>query len=382
MGYSAQAQNYFMMLNVCSIVGALLLTISSTVYAQSKPILIGQTYVQTGPLAVLAAEPMIGIRALITEVNAGGGINGRLLEIKQLDDAFDTVRAGDNVKQLVSEGAIAILMPIGTTSALGALKMANELQVPLVGPYTGASSVTKFSEYGFPVRISYDEEYARIVNHLFTLGIKKIAFAHNDNPGARSAMESAKKFIEQRGEKMVGSVALQNDASDAESKAVELAKLKPTAVIFGGTNPVIAKFMQAYRATGSSTQFYAWSVLNGKLLHKAIGSDAAGTVVSQVMPYPWNSTMPLAKQYQAAMQKIGVKDLSYGSLEGYVNAKVLVDGIKNAGFNPTAASIKKSLETFKAHNLGGILVSYSPTEHTGLTFSELTMVRGDGNYAK
>jgi branched-chain amino acid transport system substrate-binding protein len=382
MGCSAQAQNYFMMLNVCSIVGALLLTISSTVYAQSKPILIGQTYVQSGPLAVLAAEPMIGIRALITEVNAGGGINGRLLEIKQLDDAFDTVRASDNVKQLVSEGAVAILMPIGTTSALGALKMANELKVPLVGPYTGASSVTKFSEYGFPVRISYDEEYARIVNHLFTLGIKKIAFAHNDNPGARSAMESAKKFIEQRGEKMVGSVALQNDASDAEAKAIELARLKPTAVIFGGTNPVIAKFMQAYRATGASTQFYAWSVLNGKLLHKAIGPDAAGTVVSQVMPYPWNSTMPLAKQYQAAMQKIGVKDLSYASLEGYVNAKVLVDGIKNAGFNPTAAAIKKSLETFKAHNLGGILVSYSPTEHTGLTFSELTMVRGDGNYAK
>jgi branched-chain amino acid transport system substrate-binding protein len=355
---------------------------SLAVFAESKPILIGQTYVKSGPLAALAVEPMVGIRALIDEVNRAGGINGRPLEITQVDDAYDAARAGENVKKLVADGAVAILMPIGTTSAVGALKMANELKVPLVGPYTGAGPVVKFSEYGFPVRISFDEEYGRIVNHLFTVGVKKIAFAHNDNPGARSAMESTKKFIEQRGEKMVGSVAIQNDASDADVKAAELAKFKPSAVIFSATNPVTAKFIKAYRAAGADAQFYSFSFLNGQALHKAIGRDAVGVVVSQVMPYPWNTSLPVTKQYQAAMQKIGVKDLSYGSLEGYVSAKVLVEAIQKAGTNPTPASVKKSLETFKSLNLGGIYLSYTPTEHVGLTFSELTMVKTDGNYAK
>lgn len=350
--------------------------------ADSKPILIGQTYVQTGPLAALATEPLIGIRAMVTAVNDAGGINGRPLEIRQVDDGYDAARASDNVKKLVADGAVAILMPIGTTSSVGALKAANELKVPLIAPYTGAGPVVKFSEYGFPVRISFDEEYGRIVNHLFTIGITRIAFAHNDNPGARSAMESTKNFIEQRGDKMVGSVAIQNDGSDAEAKAVELAKLKPVAIVLSATNAVTARFIKAYKAAGAEARFYSFSFLNGQQLHKAIGNDAVGVVVSQVVPYPWNSSMPIIAEYQAAMKKIGVNDFSYGSLEGYVSTKVLVEGLKRTGTNPAPDTLKKALETFKSLNLGGIVVRYAPADHQGLTFSELSMLRKDGGYIR
>jgi branched-chain amino acid transport system substrate-binding protein len=349
--------------------------------AQSKPIIVGQTYAQTGPLATLGTEPLIGIRAMLTAVNAAGGINGRPIELKQMDDAYDAAKAGENVKKFVADGAVAILMPIGTTSAVGALKAANELKIPVVAPYSGAGPVVKFSEYGFPVRISFDEEYRRIITHLFTVGITSIAFAHNDNPGARSAMESTKKFIEERGSKMVGSVAIQNDGSDAEAKAVELAKFKPTAVVLSATNPVTAKFIKAYRATGAEARFYSFSFLNGQKLQKDIGKDADGVVVSQVVPYPWNSALPLIAEYQAAMKKIGA-ELSYGSLEGYVSTKVLVEGLKRAGSQPTPESLKKALENFKSFDLGGTLIRYGSTEHQGLTFSELTMLRKDGGYVR
>jgi branched-chain amino acid transport system substrate-binding protein len=349
--------------------------------AQSKPIVVGQTYAQTGPLATLGTEPLVGIRAMLAAVNAAGGINGRQIELKQMDDAYDAAKAGENVKKFVADGAVAILMPIGTTSAVGALKAANELRIPLVAPYSGAGPVVKFSEYGFPVRISFDEEYKRIITHLFTVGITSIAFAHNDNPGARSAMESTKKFIEERGSKMVGSVAIQNDGSDAEAKAVELAKLRPTAVVLSATNPVTAKFIKAYRATGAESRFYSFSFLNGQKLQKDIGKDADGVVVSQVMPYPWNAALPLIAEYQAAMKKIGA-ELSYGSLEGYVSTKVLVEGLKRAGGQPTPESLKKALETFKPLNLGGTFIRYDQTEHQGLTFSELTMLRKDGGYVR
>lgn len=360
-----------------------LLTVVATLSAhgQSKPIVVGQTYAQTGPLATLGIEPLVGIRAMLKAVNDAGGINGRPIELKQMDDVYDATKAAENVKKLVDDGAIAILMPIGTTSAVGALKAANELKIPLIAPYSGAGPVVKFSEFGFPVRISFDEEYKRIINHLFTVGITSIAFAHNDNPGARSAMESTKKFIEERGSKMTGSVAIQNDGSDAEAKAVELAKFRPTAVVLSATNPVTAKFIKAYRATGAESRFYSFSFLNGQKLQKDIGKDADGVVVSQVVPYPWNSALPLIAEYQAAMKKTNA-ELSYGSLEGYVSTKVLVEGLKRAGGQPTPESLKKALETFKSLDLGGVFIRYANGEHQGLTFSELTMVRKDGGYVR
>lgn len=195
-------------------------------------------------------------------------------------------------------------------------------------------------------------------------------------------MESTRGFIEQRGSKMVGSVAIRNDASDAEAKAAELAKLNPVAVVLSATNAVAARFIQAYKKAGGEASFYSFSFLNGQQLFKAIGKDAVGVVVSQVVPYPWNSSSPLIVEYQAAMKKIGVADFSYGSLEGYVSTKVLLEGLKRAGNNPTPDSLKKSLENFKSLNLGGIFLGYGPTDHEGLTFSELSMIKRDGGYIR
>ena len=106
------------------------MSLSLGAYAQNKTILIGQTVVQSGPLSSLATEPLLGIKAMFAATNDTGGINGRVLELRQIDDAYDAVRASENVKKLVAESALAILMPIGTTSAMGALKAANELRFP------------------------------------------------------------------------------------------------------------------------------------------------------------------------------------------------------------------------------------------------------------
>ncbi|HEY8357383.1 MAG TPA: ABC transporter substrate-binding protein [Ramlibacter sp.] len=366
------------------LVPALLAAACSATLAQGagKRIVIGQTYVKTGPLAGLSTDPLVGIRAMVEATNAAGGIKGQLLELRQEDDGNDAEKAAANVRKFAQEGASAILMPIGTTSSMGALKAANELKVPLVAPYTGAAPVVKFTEYGFPVRISFDEEYGRIVNHLFTVGLNRIGFAHNDNPGARSAMESTKRFIEERGHKMQGSVAIAQDGSDAEQRAKELAVFRPNAIVLSATNVVAARFIKAYRAAGAEARFYSFSFLNGQGLHKAIGDEAAGVVVSQVVPYPWNAAMPVIAEYQAAMKKIGEKDFSYGSLEGYLNAKVLVEALRRAGPGASPEAVKKALESMSSYDLGGVYVKYAPGQHTGMTFSELSMIRKGGGYTR
>lgn len=367
------------------LLGALAVAASFGSAAQPKgraPIVIGQTYIQTGPLAALSTELLVGIRAMLTATNAKGGVNGRLIELRQADDGNDAEKSAANVRKFAGEGAVAILTPIGTTSSMGALAAANEVKIPLIAPYSGAAPVVKYTQYGFPLRIGFDEEYGRIVNHLFTIGVTRIVIAHNDNPGARSAMEATKRMVEQRGQKLIGSTAIQQDGSDAALRAREVAALKPNVVVLGATNAVAGKFIRAYRAAGAEARFYSFSFLNGQSLHKAIGADAAGVVISQVVPYPWNSAMPVIAEYQAAMKKMGEEQFSYGSLEGYVNMKVVVEALKRAGSNPTPESVKTALETFSSHDLGGIFVKYTPTEHTGLKFSELSMIKKDGGYAR
>lgn len=351
--------------------------------AAAKPaILVGQTYVATGPVAGLSGDPLIGIRAMLDSVNAAGGVRGRMIELRQADDGHEASLAAKNVAKFAKDGAVAILMPVGTTSSEGALKAANESGVPLIGPYSGGGFLKKFSAQGFPVRISFDQEYDRMVAHLFTIGLNRIVFVHNDNPGAVAAMEGARKAIERHGQQMVGSASIKQDNSNVDEQAKAVAAMKPNAILMATTNAVASKFIPAYRTQGGAANLYSFSFLNGRSLHKAIGPTAVGVVVSQVVPHPWASTMPLTAEYRQAMKKIGQTELSYGSFEGYITAKVLVEALKRSGDSPSPAAVRRALESFGQLDLGGIYVKYSPEEHAGLTFSELSMIKGDGTYSR
>jgi branched-chain amino acid transport system substrate-binding protein len=349
---------------------------------ERSTIVVGQTYSQTGPLASLSVAPLIGIRAALHANNQRGGVNGQTIKLIQLDDASDPVAAAANVKKFVDAKAVAVLMPIGTTGSTGALKGANELKIPMIGAYSGAPAVAAFTPYGFPTRIKLDEECKRIVNHLLTIGVTRIAFAYNDNPGARAAMEGTRKHLQERGYQLLGSVALKHDSSDASAKAAELAALKPDAVMFSLTIPVSGAFVQAYKTSGASAQFYSFSFLDGRSLFKAIGSAAGGVVVSQVVPYPWNIGMPIIAEYRSAMQAIGETDISYGSLEGFINTKILIEALKRAGSNPSPEAVKRALESFNSLDLGGLAVSYSAREHKGLQFFDMAMITSDGGYLR
>lgn len=348
--------------------------------AQTKPILVGQTFIGTGPLAGLSTGPVAGVKAMLASVNATGGVHGRKIELQQLDDGNDGERAAANVRTLAQGGAVAIVSPIATTSSIGALKGANEARVPLIGAYTGAAPARAPSAYNFPVRIGFDEEYERIVQHLFVLGQTDIVFAHNDNPGARAAMEVTRRAIEARGKKMLGSAAIAQDGADAHVAAQQLAKLPANAVIFSTTNPVTAKFIKAYRAAGGGGQLYVFSFVDGKLLVRDVGEQAAGVVMSQVVPSPWKRVSPLAQSYRSAMKLIGSEDLSYSSMEGYIAARVLVEALRRAGPNPTPESVRTALETFSPLELDDLRVRYSSAEHQGAAFSELVLLRKDGGF--
>ncbi len=343
--------------------------------------IVGQTFVGTGPMSGLSRDPLAGIHAYLASLNSNGGIRGRQVELRQFDDGYQGDRAANNVRSAAAAGAVAMLLPIGTAPAEGALEAASELKLPVVGAYTGAASLRRFSEVSFPVRISFSEECERIVRHLLTIGITRIAAVHNENPGAVGVIGAARQALERQGHHLVGTAVIRQDAADAAEQARTVATMRCEAVVLAITNESAEKFLPALRAGGSRAQVYSVSLLNARALHGAIGLAANGIVVSQVVPSPWVRSRPVVAEYQQAMQRNG-QDLSYGSLEGYISAKVLVEGLQRAGATATPSSVLKALRSMTDVDLGGVRVRYSSRDVSGLGYSELAMLKAAGSYAR
>ena len=364
---------------------AVLLAASSagTCLAQgNEPIIVGQTAIASGPVAGFSREPGLGIQAMLTSANKAGGIRGRQVVLKQLDGANSAEKAEANVRALVQQGAVAILMPIGTLPAAGARKAAEELKVPVVGPYTGAGQVYAESSSVFPLRISFVEEATRIVNHMALIGQTRVAAIRNDNPGAKVPVDAARKALQSRGGDLVGEFVLSQDGSDSAAKAKQLAALQPQGVIMSASNVVAANFIKAYRTTGVSSQFYSTSFLNGNQLHKDLSDAAAGVVIMQVVPSP-RANIRLASDYRAAMEAIGAgQQLSHASFEGYIAARTLVEALKRTAAPIKPAAVQQALQSMNGYDLGGLAISFRDQAHGALNYGELSMIGRQGVFVR
>ncbi|HSW04486.1 ABC transporter substrate-binding protein [Aquabacterium sp.] len=359
-------------------------SVCSTCLAQgAEPIVLGQTFIGSGPVAAFSAEPVLGIKAMLATVNRAGGIGGRQIVLSQLDDENSPEKAEANVRKLAQQGAIAILMPIGTFPAIGAMKVANELKIPVLGPYTGAEQVYAVGSSVFPMRISFAEEAARIVKHTVLIGQTRMAAVRIDNPGAKLPIDAARRDLQARGSDLIGELVLAQDGSDAEIKARQLAALSPQSIIMSASNLAAGRFIKAYQATGTTSQFYCTSFLNGNQLHKDLGDAAKGVVVMQVVPSP-RAAIRLATEFRASMAAIGAStQLSYSSFEGYIAAKALVEALRKAPASlKSPAGIQQALQAMNGHDLGGMTISFQNQARGALNFGELSMIGRNGAFVR
>ncbi len=359
-------------------------SVGSTCLAQSsEPIVVGQTYIGSGPVASFSTEPVLGIKAMLASVNRTGGISGHQIVLRQLDDENSPDKAEANVRKLAQQGAVAILMPIGTFPAIGAMKVANELRIPVLGPYTGAGQVYVAGSAIFPMRISFAEEATRIVNHTALIGQTRIAAIRNDNPGAKVPIDAARKALQARGNDLIGEFVLSQDGTDADIKAKQLAALRPQSIIMSASNQVAGRFIKAYQATGVRSQFYSTSFLNGNQLYKDLGDAASGVVIMQVVPSP-RAAIRLATEYRASMEAIGAgSKLSFPSFEGYIAAKAMVEALRKASSSPMKpAAVQQALQAMNGYDLGGVTISFKNQEHGALNFGELSMIGRNGSFIR
>lgn len=343
-------------------------------------ILIGQSAALSGPAEQLGNEMKAGADAYFSVVNQAGGVNGRKIKLISVDDGYEPDKAAANTKKLITEDKVLALFGyVGTPTSNAALPIFTAAKVPFVGAFTGAQSLREpFNRYIFNVRASYFDETEQIVAHLVQQGITKIAVFYQDDAYGKAGLAGVEQAMKKRKLEIAGTGTVERNTTNVAAAVGKLAKSGTDAIIMISAYKSCAAFIRAMKLAGGFQQFWNVSFVGSKALSSELGDEGIGVYISQVVPFPWSDVNPIVRDYQKHIG--GASKYSFTSLEGYIAAKILVEGLKRAGKNPTRESLVDALAGMGKTDLGGFAVSYSPTNHNGSTFVDLTIISRAGTF--
>lgn len=349
--------------------------------ADRKTLLLGQSAALSGPAAQLGLQMNRGAAIFFERLNAEGGINGRTVDLRVLDDGYEPDRCRANTQALIDkEGVFALFGYVGTPTSLAALPVVTAASVPFIAPFTGAEALREpFNRQVFHVRASYYDETALIVSQLTALGLKKIAVMRQNDSYGQAGLDGVSRALASHSLEPTAVGLVQRNSVDVAAAVAAIVPTRPDAVVLIGAYKGCAAFIRAARAAGYGGSFYNVSFVGAQALADELGKQANGVVVSQVMPFPFSTTTPIAREYGDAVRRAGNNaTANYSSMEGYLGAKVLAEGLRRAGANPTRDSLIAGLESLQRFNVGGYMVDFGPRDHTASSFVELSMLTGDG----
>jgi ABC-type branched-subunit amino acid transport system substrate-binding protein len=355
-------------------------------YAQGvtkTTVLIGQSSPFSGSNKELGDDIREGLQAYFKQVNAAGGINGRTIELIALDDANDAKRSGENARVLIEQrGVLALIGYASATLSLPALPFVEKNKVAFVGPFTGAEPMRSFRRNVYNIRASYADELEKIVDFYTTTGMKKFSVIHYDDAIGKENLAAVETALTRRGLKLSSIGTLKRNQTDLGAAVSDVVKVAPDVVIATTLYKTTSDFIKAAKIAGSTAQFASTSFVGASALATELGDQGTGVVVAQVVPPYARTSVPVVREYQVAIEKsLGKKDYSFTSLEAYIAAKVLVEAIRRSGANPTREGLMKTLDSMQAFNVGGYQVDFSPTNHNGSRFVELTAIGKAGRFA-
>jgi branched-chain amino acid transport system substrate-binding protein len=355
--------------------------VGAPAFAQSgNRIVIGQSAALSGPASALGEQFRNGAQLVFDRFNARGGLNGRQIELRSLDDGYEPERCAANTRKLIDGGAFALFGYIGTPTSLAALPLVNAAKMPFIAPFTGAESLrAPFNRYAFHVRASYFDETAEIVKQVTAVGLRRIGVFYQDDSYGKAGLEGVTRALKPLGLEPAGLGTVARNTVDVDAAVKAILAQNPAAIVQISAYKSCAAFIRAARKAGFNGTFYNVSFVGTQALAKELGADARSVVVSQVMPYPFAATGALAGEYLAAGRAAAAGfDANYSSIEGYVAAKTLVEGLRRAGTNPSADSLISGLESLHDFNLGGFFVDFSGQKHAGSRYVDMTILTEDG----
>jgi len=350
-----------------------------------EDLVIGQVAPLTGTIAGTGDEYVAGGAAYFAHVNANGGIYGRKIRVVVKDDSYKPDQTLALTRQMLAEDKpIALFGFVGTGNvlALNKNKILEEAGIALLAPYTGAQDLREpVNPNIFHIRASYTDETSRMVEHLHTIGLRRFAVMYQDDPFGKSGLAGAEAALQKLGLKAVAKGGYDRTKPEEVDAAVAaIAPADPDAIIMVSVNRASAAFVKKMREKGSKARLFSISVVNFKELLKNAGEEnARGIGISQVMPYPYSTLAPVAREFQMLMKQYQPdKVVSYASMESFIAAKILVEAIRRAGGNPTREKVITQLEKMNSYDAGGFKVSFSPENRVGSKFVEVTVIGAGG----
>ncbi len=366
----------------------LMAQLAATAHAETgvtdSAILIGQSAAFSGPAQELGLEMRQGAKLAFDAANAAGGINGRKVQLVAHDDGYEPDRAAANTKKLINEDKVFLLFGyVGTPTSAAALPIFTEAKVPYFGAFTGAQLLREpFNRYIFNVRASYFDETEKIVEQLVSVGAKNIAVFYQNDAYGKAGLAGVERALAKRNLKMAATGTVERNTVEVAAAVKAIHAAHPDAVVMVSAYKSVAAFVKAMKKAGSTTQFHNVSFVGSRPLAKELGADGAGVAISQVVPFPWSGNVPVVRDYQKAMKDSGAQDLSFTSLEGYIAARILIEGLKRTGKDLTREKLIAALEGMSRIEVGGFPVAFSPKSHDASTFVDLTIIGKDGRFVR
>lgn len=371
-------------LALCCTLGVALSSLSLPARSQSGGIVVGQSAVLSGPQAANGLLYARGIRLYVDSVNAAGGIAGKPVRLVTLDDGYDPERCKENTRRLLEQDKVVALFGYtGTGPTAACSPLAEAARVPLLAPLTGAPELREQAgRYLFHVRASYVDEMKKMVEYLTTVGVRDIGVVYQDDGFGRSGLKSAEAVLAgyQLKPAVVGTVAAKT--YDPAQAVADVGARAPGAIILATAGQASVNFIRAYLKSGKRAQFFGLSVVSSNQLLKELGPDTDGVVISQVVPSPWSRTTQIVREFQRDAEAAKDVEVNHTTLEGYIAARVLVEGLRRAGPEPTAEKLTQALENMRQLNLGGYEVGFAPGQRAGSRYVDLSLVRSNGRYVQ
>ncbi|MGY4827738.1 ABC transporter substrate-binding protein [Sphaerotilaceae bacterium SBD11-9] len=345
---------------------------------------IGQTAGFTGAAAAGVKEITDGAKLYLDSVNAEGGINGQTIELVSLDDKFDPALAAENAKKLIADPkVVALFLNRGTPHSQAIMPLLTEHRIALIAPSTGAMVLHQpVHPWVFNVRATYQREAEHVTRHLAMAGAERVALIQVNDSFGTDAAAGALKVFKEMGKQPATHQIFDRAKPDFATIVPKVVAAQPLSILFIGTGTAVVDGVKALRAAGSRATIATLSPNASAGFIKSMGENAQGLIISQVFPSARSLKVAMAAEASRLAQAKNLPELTPQMLEGFAGAKVLVAALRRSGKDITRSSIKKALEGFNRVDIGGLEVSFSPTDHTGLDYADLAMVAADGTFRR
>lgn len=347
-------------------------------------IVFGQATALEGPASALGLGMKQGLEAAFAEANKAGGVKGRKLELKSVDDGYEPTKSIEATKKLLADDKVfAIAGAVGTPTSAATQPIANNAGVPFIGAFTGAEFLREpHKPLVMNIRASYFQETEAMVERLTRdLGATKIAILYQDDAFGQAGLAGVKRALDKRKMQLAGEGTFERNTVAVKSALLSIKKADPDAVIMISPYKPAAEFIKLARQLKLNATFVNISFVGSDALARELGKDGAGVVVTQVVPFPMGTNIPVVARYQTALKAVTAgAQPGFISFEGYLVGRAIVAALEKVDGEPTRAGLMQAIVKTGAFDLGGFKLAYSATSNRGSDEVFLTVIQADGSF--